>query len=199
MTLDVSFIGNPEFFSLVVLPVLIFAARVADVTFGTLRIIFVSRGLKLLAPLVAFIEILIWLVAISQIFQNLGNVVNYVAYAAGFAVGNCVGIIVEERMAIGLMLVRIITHHDPADLIFSLKSNDFGVTVVDAVGKNGPVRLVFLVIERKDLEAVLRMVHQYNPSAFYTLADVRSANGGVIPHLYRKPRKWLSGRYRKGK
>ncbi|GAB7014979.1 DUF2179 domain-containing protein [Methanogenium cariaci] len=197
--MDLSFVQDPQFFSLVVLPLLIFTARVADVTFGTLRIIFVSRGLRLLAPLVGFVEILIWLVAISQIFQNLGSIVNYVAYAAGFAVGSYVGIIVEGRMAIGLMLVRIITHHNPEDLIASLKSNNFGVTVVDAVGKHGPVRLIFLVIERKDLEAVIGMVHRHNPHAFYTLADVRSANGGVIPHLYRKPHRWLSGRYRKGK
>ncbi|KAF1074507.1 DUF2179 domain-containing protein [Methanogenium sp. MK-MG] len=199
MTIDLSFVLDPQFFSLVILPLLIFTARVVDVTFGTLRIIFVSRGLKLLAPVVAFIEILIWLVAISQIFQNIGSVVNYIAYAAGFAVGSYVGIIVEERMAIGLMLVRIITHHDPKNLISALKSNDFGVTVVDAVGKHGPVRLIFLVVKRKDLETVIGMVHQHNPNAFYTLADVRSANGGVIPHLYRKPRRWLSGRYRKGK
>lgn len=199
MALDISFIGEPEFFSLVVLPLLIFFARIADVTFGTLRIIFISRGMKLLAPFVAFFEIIIWLVAIGQVFQDIGSVVNIIAYAGGFAVGNYVGILVEERMAIGLNLIRIITQYDAEELILALKSDGFGVTAVDANGKHGPVKLIFLVVKRKDISTVIKMVHQYNPNAFYTIADVRSAKGGDIPHLYRKPRKRFAGRFRKGK
>lgn len=197
--MDLIFIQDPQFFSLVILPILIFFARIADVTFGTLRIIFISRGMKLLAPLVGFFEILIWLVAIGQIFQNMGSFVNYIAYAAGFAVGNYVGIIVEERMAIGLNLIRIITQYDAAALISALKSDCFGVTAVDATGKHGPVKLIFLVVKRKDVRSVIEMVHQYNPNAFYTIADVRSAKGGDIPHFYKKPRKWMSGRFQKRK
>lgn len=199
MPIDLTFVQDPQFFSLVVLPFLIFLARVADVTFGTLRIIFISRGMKLLAPVVAFFEILIWLVAIGQIFQDMGSAINYIAYAAGFAVGNYVGIIVEERMAIGLNLVRIITQYDAEDLITALKSDGFGVTAVDAVGKHGPVKLIFLVVKRKDMSSVITMVHRYNPNAFYTVADVRSARGGDIPQLYRKPRRRLWDRFRKKK
>jgi uncharacterized protein YebE (UPF0316 family) len=198
-TMDLSLFQDPRFFSLVILPVLIFIARVVDVTFGTLRIIFIARGLKLLAPLVAFFEILIWLVAIGQIFQNLGSAINYIAYAAGFAVGNYVGIIVEERMAMGLMLLRIITQYDAENLIIELKSKDFGVTAVDALGKRGPVKLIFLVVKRKDLDTVIGMVHRNNPNAFYTIADVRSAKGGNIPQLPRKASKRFSGHYRKRK
>jgi uncharacterized protein YebE (UPF0316 family) len=197
--MDLSLLQEPQFFSLVILPVLIFIARVADVTFGTLRIIFVARGLKLLAPVVAFFEILIWLVAIGQIFQNLGSAVNYIAYAAGFAVGNYVGIIVEERMAMGLNLIRIITQHDAEQLIAELKSSDFGVTAVDARGKHGPVKLIFLVVKRKDINRVIEMIHLHNPNAFYTIADVRSAKGGNIPQIPRKPRRGLFRYHRKGK
>lgn len=197
--MDFSFVQDPQFFSLVVIPLLIFTARVADVTFGTLRIIFVSRGLKRFAPIVAFFEILIWLVAIGQIFQNLGSAINYIAYAAGFAVGNYVGIIVEERMAIGLNLIRIITQFGADDLIAELKSEGFGVTVVDAAGKHGPVKLIFLVVKRKNISSVISIVHRYNPNAFYTVADVRSAKGGDIPHLYRKSRRRLWDRFRRKK
>ena len=153
-----TFIQDPQFFSLVILPLLIFTARVADVTFGTLRIIFISRGMKLLAPVVAFFEILIWLVAIAQIFQDIGSVANIIAYSAGFAFGNYVGIIVEERMAIGLNLIRIITQYDAGNLIAALKSNNFGITVVEAAGKHGPVKLIFLVVKRQDIATVIRMV-----------------------------------------
>ena len=112
MAPDLSIFSDPAFFSLVVLPVLIFFARIVDVTFGTLRIIFISRGMRLLAPVVAFFEILIWLVAIGQVFQDIGSVVNILAYSLGFAVGNYVGILVEERMAMGLVLVRVITQYE---------------------------------------------------------------------------------------
>ncbi|WFN33912.1 DUF2179 domain-containing protein [Methanogenium sp. S4BF] len=197
--MDFTFVQDPQFFSLVILPLLIFFARVADVTFGTLRIIFISRGMKLLAPVVAFFEILIWLVAIGQIFQDIGSIVNILAYSAGFAVGNFVGILVEERMAIGLNLIRIITQYDAEDLISALKSGGYGVTAVDGAGKHGPVKLIFLVVKRKDIEEVIGMVQHFNPNAFYTIADVRSAKGGDIPHLYRKPRKRRFGQARKEK
>ena len=197
--MDFTFIQDPQFFSLVVLPFLIFFARIADVTFGTLRIIFISRGMKLLAPVVGFFEILIWLVAIGQIFQDMGSAINYIAYAGGFAVGNYVGIIVEERMAIGLNLIRVITQFGADDLISALKGEGFGVTAVDAAGKHGPVKLIFLVVKRKNISSVIKMIHQYHPNSFYTIADVRSAKGGDIPHAFKKPRKRFFSRFRKEK
>lgn len=100
---------NSGTFSLIILPILIFLARIVDVTFGTIRIIFVSRGLKWLAPIFGFFEIMIWLFAIGQVFSNMTNITYYVAYAGGFACGNFVGIWIEEKMAIGTMVVRIIT------------------------------------------------------------------------------------------
>ena len=200
IALDLSFLSDPAFFSLVVLPVLIFFARIVDVTFGTLRIIFISRGMRLLAPVVAFFEILIWLVAIGQVFQDIGSVVNILAYSLGFAVGNYVGILVEERMAMGLVLIRVITQYEADDLIESLKCINFGVTAVDALGKNGPVKLLFLVVKRKNVTRVLDLVQEQNPNAFYTIADVRSAKGGIFPpYMPMKQKKRLSGRFRKGK
>ncbi len=99
-------------FGLFVLPLLIFIARVTDVTFDTMRIIFISKGEKYLPPLLGFFEIMIWLFAIGQVMQNLTNIVYYIAYAAGFATGNFVGIIIEDKMAIGKLVVRIITRKD---------------------------------------------------------------------------------------
>jgi uncharacterized protein YebE (UPF0316 family) len=197
--MDITFVQDPQFFSLAILPLLIFTARVADVAFGTLRIIFISRGMKLLAPFVGFFEVIIWLVALGQIFQDIGSIVNILAYSAGFAVGNFVGILVEERMGIGFNIIRIITQCDATDLISALKTNEYGVTAVDGAGKNGPVKLIFLVVKRKDIENVIGMVQQFNPTAFYTIADVRSAKGGDIPHLYRKPRKPWFRQNQKGK
>ena len=100
MVADIDF-WHSEAFTFVLLPVLIFLARVLDVSFGTIRIIFISRGQKLLAPLIGFFEILIWLVAIGKVMQNLGNVYCHIAYAGGFAAGNFTGMWIEEKLAMG--------------------------------------------------------------------------------------------------
>jgi len=111
------------------------------VTLDTLRIIYVSRGLKVLAASIGFIEVLIWLFAITQIFKNLTNPIYYVAYAGGFAMGNYVGIFIEEKMAVGTVVIRTITQKDASVLIKWLKTEGYGVTHIDAQGALGPVKL----------------------------------------------------------
>lgn len=131
-------IENSDLFNWVLLPVGIYLARVTDVSLGTMRIITLSRGLKKIAPILGFIEILIWLMAIRQIFNNLNNPACYLAYAAGFASGIFTGMWIEERVAIGLRVVRIITRFDAEELIKALRESGFGITVID--GREVPVR-----------------------------------------------------------
>ncbi len=168
-------------FGWVVLPFLIFLARVCDVTLGTLRIIFVSRGLKFLAPLVGFFESLIWLLAIGQIVQSLTNPVLYIAYAAGFSCGNYAGIYLEEKIAMGLLCVRTITNEDATELIEYLKAQEFGVTSVSASGISGQVRLILSIIKRKDLKKLLSIIKDKAPRAFISVEDVRTASEGFFP------------------
>lgn len=174
------FFGS-EIFVWVILPALIFLARVFDVTLGTMRIIFVSRSKRFLAPLFGFFEILIWLLAIVQIMQNLTNITYYIAYAGGFALGNFVGICIEEKMAMGTLLVRIITKMDADNLIESLKSRSYGVTSVDAEGATGRVKLIYTVIKRKDVNDVVGIIKKFNPKAFFSVEEVRSASEGIFP------------------
>ncbi|HER42916.1 MAG TPA: hypothetical protein ENO08_00460, partial [Candidatus Eisenbacteria bacterium] len=82
---------DSELFKWVVLPLLIILARVIDVTIGTIRIVFVSRGHKVIAPILGFFEVLIWLLAIGQIMRNLSNFMCYIAYGTGFALGTYMG------------------------------------------------------------------------------------------------------------
>lgn len=177
---NISFIDS-DLFAWFILPLLIFISRVFDVTFGTLRIIFISKGKKFLAPFFGFFEIMIWLFAIGQVMQNLTNVNYYVAYAGGFAMGNYVGIYIEEKMAIGTLVIRIITKKDASDLIESLKSRNYGITIVDAQGATGSVKLIFTVIKRVDVNEVVGMIKHFNPKAFYSIEEVRGASEGVFP------------------
>jgi uncharacterized protein YebE (UPF0316 family) len=112
--LDISFptSGSFDWYAWVILPALIFVARVCDVTLGTLRIIFLSRGRRKLAPLLGFFEVLIWIVVIGQLVQHLHSVTAYLCYAGGFAAGNFVGMWLEERLALGTFLLRVIIPED---------------------------------------------------------------------------------------
>jgi uncharacterized protein YebE (UPF0316 family) len=197
----VSFFDS-EAFTFVLLPALIFIARICDVTLGTIRIIFVSRGQKILAPLVGFVEILIWLTAIGKIMQNLGDVYCYLAYAAGFAAGNFVGIYIEEKLAMGVFLIRIITKKQAAQLIAGLNSEGYGATSIAAEGSTGQVAVVYSVIKRGDVDRVVEIIKQFNPKAFYSIEDVRFVSRGVFPLRSTLPEKHFLGlfrRFRKGK
>lgn len=99
---------DSQLFTWIVLPLLIFIARVVDVSIGTLRIVFIARGERLVAPILGFLEILIWLLAIGQIFKHLNNIGCYLAYAGGFAMGNYIGMVIEHKLAIGVQVIRII-------------------------------------------------------------------------------------------
>ncbi len=158
------------------IPFLILLARVVDVSIGTLRLVFVSRGMKWLAPLAGFFEVLIWITAIAQIMRNLDNWVAYVAYAGGFAAGTWIGMWFEEKLALGTVLLRIIPQADPTTLAGRLRDRGYRVTTVDAEGLRGPVKILFSVIRRTDLPKALALVRTFNPRAFYTIEDVRSAN-----------------------
>jgi uncharacterized protein YebE (UPF0316 family) len=172
---------NSELFAWVILPILIFIARVIDVTFGTMRIIFISKGEKILAPIFGFFEIMVWLFAIGQVMQNFTNLTYYFAYAGGFATGNFVGMYIEEKLAMGTLVIRIITKKDASNLIDALKSKNYGITILDAKGATGDVKIIFTVIKRRNVDDVVDLIKQFNPKAFFSIEEVRVAREGIFP------------------
>jgi uncharacterized protein YebE (UPF0316 family) len=174
-------------FTLVVIPLLIFLSRIVDVTFGTLRIIFVSRGMRLLAAFVGFFEVLVWILAIGQVMQHLTSWVTYVAYALGFSAGNFVGISIERRIAMGSLIVRVITRREADDLVKYLRTAGYGVTSLDARGETGPVKVIFTVLKRKNLPAVIGIIKRFNPNAFYTIEDVRFVQETMVLPVEKRP------------
>ncbi|MEI6059328.1 MAG: DUF2179 domain-containing protein [Bacteroidota bacterium] len=169
-------------FTWVLLPCLIFFARICDQSIGTLRLIFLSKGMKYLAPFLGFFEVIIWLLAIGQIMQHLDNWVCYVAYGAGFASGNFIGITLEEKLSIGTSIIRVILSGESPELISALKSHNFGLTILDAEGAKGKVKVLFSIIRRKEIPTFLMTLHDFHPGAFYTIEDVKTAKEGVFRH-----------------
>lgn len=179
--MDSSSFIDSSVFTWFVLPFLIFLARICDQTIGTIRIMFISRGNKVIVPILGFFEVLIWVIAIRQIINNLSNVVGYMAYAGGFATGNLIGLYVEEKIAHGKRLVRIITQKDASELVSELTEEGYGATNIRAEGSRGKVNVIYTVVDRSDLEKTLRLIEKFNPKAFYTVEDVLSVKEGIFP------------------
>lgn len=181
---------HPNLFAWVVLPILIFLARSGDVTLSTLRIVSIAQGRRVLAPVIGFCESLIWLLVISQVLQHLENPLCVVAYAGGFAAGNSMGLHLEQRLAFGMRLLRVIVREEAGELIEALRQAGFGVTVVAGEGISGPVSILFTLVRRRDLERATELVRTLNPRAFFTVEDVRQAAEGVFPALTPLPWPW---------
>jgi uncharacterized protein YebE (UPF0316 family) len=175
-----AFINTP-LFAWVIIPLLIFSARICDVTLGTIRVIFISKGFKYIAPVIGFFEVIIWLLAIGQVMTNVTNAATYIAYGAGFATGTLVGMIIEEKISLGTVIVRVITRKEATDLLEYLRTQNYGVTAINAEGSTGPVKVLFMVIKRQDLKNVVDIIKKYQPGAFYSIEDVKSVAEGVFP------------------
>lgn len=172
----------------VILPLLIFLARIVDVSLQTIRIVSISRGIRWLAPLVGFFEVLIWLLAIGQIMKTVSHPVAYIAYAAGFATGTAIGQSLERRLTLGMVLLRIITTTPSHNLRRQLRALNFGFTSVPGQGAEGPVEIVFTVIRRQHLRQVQALVRETLPDAFYSVEEVAGARETVYPAPIRSER-----------
>lgn len=185
----------------VILPILIFFARITDVSIGTIRIIVVSRGNRMIAPILGFFEVLIWVVVISNIIQQLNTATAYLAYAGGFAAGNYVGLWIEEKLAIGINLISIITSGKSGEITNLLHEKGYGATVVDAKGKDNDVSIIYTIVKRKEVNSIVGLIKKMNPDAFYTIEEVKyisheSYTGAANP-LLSKPaifKRWRLGK-----
>ncbi len=163
------------------LPIIIFFGRICDVTLGTLRIIFVSKGERRKAPLVGFFEVFIWIVIISQILSRANNLISYLAYAGGYATGNYVGIWVENKIAFGFQIYRIFaTRNRGAELIKLLNQNGLGSTLIRGEGAVSEVDIIETVVSRKVSAKIQEILTQFDPEVFYYIEDIRSKRKGIF-------------------
>jgi uncharacterized protein YebE (UPF0316 family) len=165
---------------------LVFLAETVVVTLSTVRTIFIARGWKVLAPLLGFFEVSIWLFAIAQVMQHLTSPGCFLAFAGGFALGNYLGVLIEQKLALGHVVVHVVSTNDSAGLAESLRWAGYGVTALEASGASGPVQLVFTVVRRNELDRVIAIIKRCDPTAFYSVGDLRSAAEN-LPSRRRSP------------
>ena len=172
---------SPELFAWVILPLLIFLARVCDVTMETIRIVFISKGIRVLAAVIAFFEIVIWLLAVEVVMKDLTNIANFLAFALGFAMGTYVGLVVEEKLSLGMVILRIVTADESRDaIVSSLQSDNHGVTCMEAQGSRGSVTMILSLVNRSEISRIMDCIDRINPKAFFSIEDVRYVNEGVF-------------------
>ncbi len=150
----------------------IFAARIADQSFGTLRTISIFRGFKVLAAIFGFVEVLIWINVVAQVINNLEAWYLGVVYAAGFAAGSFVGMWLESRLAMGHQMVRVIARREK-NLADKLWANNFAVVEMDGRTKTGEMDILFVAERRRNVPKLLRQIYEIDNQAFFTVEDVK--------------------------
>lgn len=163
---------------------IIFAARVADVSLDVIRILLLTRGRRFWASAVGFAEVGIFIIVLNYVLQGgLTDPGKIIAYAAGFATGNYLGSLIEEWMAMGYLSVQVFP---PAELagqvVDCLRAAGFGVTTVTGEGRNGPRPVLFVFIKRRDLPRAMDLLNRCDPDIFFNIADARNIHGGIFPN-----------------
>ena len=163
----------------------IFTLRMLDVGIGTVRIVLISRGRRAPAAALGFVEAMIWVIAVSRVLSGLEDPVRMVAFALGFAAGTYFGSMVEEWLALGQSLIRVVAPVQTDQVAPMLRQRGYGATVVNGDGLSGEVRVTFCIVPRKVVWSVTRLIHQANPEAYVSVEqtstiDLAERHGGDV-------------------
>lgn len=159
---------------------LIFLAKCSDVTLATIRTIFVVKGKRMFAFCIGCLEILIYLFAMDKVLGDMGDIFKVASYALGFATGNVVGITLEEKLAIGLIIAQVFTSKDVDGFSNYLREHGFGVTVIEGKGKEGVKYILQIVLDRKHLNNFQNTIDSYDSKAFVAISDIKNVTGGYF-------------------
>lgn len=161
---------------------MIMALRIIDVSLGTIRMIITVQGKKYIAGAIGFVEVTIWVVAISSVMSQLDNWINVIAYSSGFATGTILGITLEQKLGSGFVWLNIISMNFADDITELLRKNKFGVTLIPGEGASGGVTVLLVLIPRKRQKEVMNLIEKIDPKAFITMHSSIPHRGGYL-HL----------------
>jgi uncharacterized protein YebE (UPF0316 family) len=159
---------------------LIFGLRLTDVSMGTVRTIMVMRGMRKTAALIGFVEVSIWVVAISRVIGNLDSVWSVLGYGGGFAAGTLLGMWIEDKLALGHVYVHVISRDKGQELAHTIREAGYGATQVQAEGKSGPVQVIDAVVPRKQAKRLLQLINQVDAGSFVTIEEARKVMRGYL-------------------
>lgn len=167
-------------------PVIIFFLRIVDVSMATTRILLAMRNARVAVPVIGFFEVLIWIFAVGNAIRHLESPLHVLGYAGGFAVGNVVGMWLEEKLAMGLATIQVMSRFGGVELAEALRDKGFGVTEFLGQGREGKVEVVHTVVRRRQIDDVLREVDRWDPDAFVSVEEPRTIRRGWMFSKRRK-------------
>jgi uncharacterized protein YebE (UPF0316 family) len=171
----------PEtFFALPWGPLVIFGLRIVDVSLDTMRVLSAVRGARWVAAGLGFFQALIWLVVVGNAIKYLDSIWHVLGYAAGFGAGTLVGISIENALAYGVATVRVVSRQGGVEIADALRERGYGVTEFGGQGRDGRVEILNSVVQRQDLEEVMRIVDEWDPNAFVTVEEPKLLRGGSV-------------------
>jgi uncharacterized protein YebE (UPF0316 family) len=160
----------------------VFAARVTDVSLGTLRTIAIVHGRTVMSFWLGFFESAIWLVVVSTIVQSVSEQPALgIIYALGFATGNLVGIKVEKSIAMGHLILRVISRTNSGRIAEIIRNIGFRVTSFNGEGQSGQVTELYIVCRRKDMKKLLTIILAHDPQAFYVTEQAGAVSNVCRP------------------
>lgn len=157
----------------------IFTARLVNVALDTLRFMYTMRGKRTISWILGFIQSLIFVVVIASVLTETGNILNIIAYSAGFATGNVIGMAIEKRLAIGFTHFSIISRDHSTEIADALRSAGYGVTEIPARGRDSNFMLVDCRVRRRLADEVEERVLEVDPDAFITTEEVTPIRSGI--------------------
>lgn len=160
----------------------VFAMRVADMSLDTLRMLFMMRGKKLYAGLIGATQATVFILAVSQVLSGPLNFWTVLGYALGFGVGVVLGMMADERLAIGYSVFRIYSPTNGAALANALREAGHAATEFTAQGKDGVIMMITCIVERKQVPRVRDLLNKVDSTAFVTLEDSRPLQHGYFRH-----------------
>ncbi|NLP17366.1 MAG: DUF2179 domain-containing protein [Clostridiales bacterium] len=166
-----------------VLYIIIFIAKTIEVSISTIRLVYVNKGERIKGAVLGFVEVMIWILVVSSVLHNItDDPFKIFAYAAGFSLGNYLGVSIESKIAVGLASIQVVVSEEDGDKLADvLRDHEFGVTIIDGKGKDDSKKdLLFIQLKRKKIPAAIKLIKETDPKAYISINDVKSIVGGFI-------------------
>lgn len=166
-----------------VLYIVIFCAKIVEVTISTIRLVYINKGEKVKGAILAFVEILIWLIVVSSVLTNIAeDPIKILVYAAAFSLGNYIGVTIESKIAVGLASIQVVVNEESGEIMAEiLRNQGFGVTIIDGRGINDSKKdLLFIQLKRKRIPEAVKLIQLNSPEAYITVNDIKSMVGGFV-------------------
>jgi len=162
--------------------ILVFLAKLCEVSLATMRMVLVNRGEKLKGAMIGFFEVMIWAVLASNVLKDLmDDPFKLIIYCLAFSCGNYLGVTLEGKLALGLSCIQVVVPLDKTNITANvLREKEFGVTIVAAKGMGGPVNILMIYVKRKSVPAAISIINEFSPEAVITINDVRQLRNGFI-------------------